>query len=233
MKASLFSLADMIRHYRLNNNLTQHDVAIKTNMTTGAISKIENGKTKPEFQNMRAIASVLNIPYNKYIKIYIDLEKNLDTICDIFNECITLHDDTSNLIPKIVTKYLELSSDTYDAVEQIYNAATSMNIQISSATKLSIYKTIIDYSRSHGIMLFLARALYQEYLIERNDSSKLKETYQAGRYILNYMEKLSSEECISLIYALAVHAYALQKYEDVIHLCKLIINNEYATDNSD
>ncbi|WP_028596333.1 helix-turn-helix domain-containing protein [Paenibacillus assamensis] len=233
MKVSLFSLADMIRHYRLKNNLTQHDVAIKTNMTTGAISKIENGKTKPEFQNMRAIASVLEIPYNKYIKIYIDLEKNSDTICDIFNECITLHDDTSTLIPKIVTKYLELSSDTYDAVEQIYNVATSMNIQIPSATKLSIYKTIIDYSRSHGIMLFLARALYQEYLIERNDSSKLKETYQAGRYILKYIEKLSPEEFISLIYALAVHAYALQKYEDVIHFCKLIINNEYAIDISD
>ncbi|TVX91834.1 helix-turn-helix domain-containing protein [Paenibacillus agilis] len=224
MNDSIFSLADMIRHHRLKLGLTLHDLAIETNLSKGAISKIENGRRKkPEYSTVKSIASVLKIPYNEYINIYIALEKNADTMFEIFKESLTIDDTRTNLVRKIMLTYLKLASDSYDAVEQIYNTA---ELAKNTTIKLSIYKTILDYSRSHGIMHFLARSLYQIYLVERNDFTKLRQTYESGEYVLKYVEFLPSKERLSLYYKLAVHAFTLQLHNETIKHCNVIVQED-------
>ncbi|MEC0121747.1 hypothetical protein P4H50_22690 [Paenibacillus apiarius] len=84
--------------------------------------------------------------------------------------------------------------------------------------QLSLYNLIVDYSRSHGIMPYIAKGLYQKYMIERNDFSRLNQTYQSGKYVLDYVNFLSHKERILLYYGLSVHAYSLMYYHDAIEL---------------
>ncbi|WP_028593277.1 helix-turn-helix domain-containing protein [Paenibacillus assamensis] len=229
MNDSIFSLADMIRHHRLKLGLTLHDLAIETKLSKGAISKIENGRRKkPEYSTIKSIASVLKIPYNEYINIYIDLEKNADTMFGIFKESITVHDNSTNLVRKIILTYLKLASDSYDAVEEIYNTA---ELAKNTSIKHAIYKTILDYSRSHGIMRFLTRSLYQMYLVERNDFTKLRQTYESGEYVLKYVEFLPPKERLTLYYKLAVHAFTLQLHNETIKHCNVIVQDDASHGN--
>ncbi|GAV10843.1 lipopolysaccharide assembly protein LapB [Paenibacillus sp. NAIST15-1] len=88
---------------------------------------------------------------------------------------------------------------------------------------MSLYNLIIDYSRSHGIMPYIAKGLYKQYLIERYDLSRLKETYYNGKYILNYADFLSQQERIELYYKLGIQAYNLKLYHEGIEHCKKLL----------
>ncbi|MBD8500516.1 hypothetical protein [Paenibacillus arenosi] len=72
-------------------------------------------------------------------------------------------------------------------------------------------------------MTYLARSLFQEYLIVRDDFSKLKDTYQAGRYVLKYKEQLPPAEYSKLLYSLAVHAHVIREYEDSVNYCRTLL----------
>lgn len=84
--------------------------------------------------------------------------------------------------------------------------------------KLSLYGLIIEYTRNHGIMPTFAKALYKKYMIERNDFTKLDESYQFGKKVLDYTNFLDSNDQIKLNYALSVHAYSLMDYCSAIEL---------------
>ncbi|WP_259391995.1 hypothetical protein [Paenibacillus thiaminolyticus] len=107
-----------------------------------------------------------------------------------------------------------------EAVSKLYRKIDSID---NDSIKLALYNLILDYSRSHGIMPYIAKSMYQRYLIERNDFSRLKETYQNGKYILHYADFLSSEERASLYYKLGIHAYTLSNHNECIAYCKEVL----------
>ncbi|TVX92548.1 helix-turn-helix domain-containing protein [Paenibacillus agilis] len=222
MNDFLFILADMMKQRRINLNLKQHEVAVMAQVTKSTISRIENSKHKPEYPAVKAIASVLNIPYNDFVRVYINLEKKADTVIEILQESITKGEESTDLFKDIINRYIGVAEDSYDAIEEVYNIA---NTTQNTSVKLSIHQILIGYSRSHGVMPFLARSLFQVYLIERNDFTKLHSTYQSGRYILKYIDVLNSEDQTLLYYKLAVHAHTLSLFNDCIELCSLILDN--------
>ncbi|MCR8844136.1 helix-turn-helix domain-containing protein [Paenibacillus sp. SC116] len=217
------SFADMVRHYRTQLKWTMDILSEKSKVNKGTISKIENRDVKrPEYKTIKSLATALQIPYAEYIKAYIPLERNSEVILNILQEAITIS-DSSFLISDIATKYLELPHlDSYDAIEQLYFLANEVK---DTSIQISLYKTIANYSRSHGVVFFLARSLLQMYYIERNDFTRLRETYQSGRYILNYTDIFNNRERLGFHYGLAVHAYTLRLYNDSVKLCELIIND--------
>ncbi len=72
------------------------------------------------------------------------------------------------------------------------------------------YQCITSSLTTHVPMdyAYIAKGLYQKYMIERNDFSKLNETYQSGKNVLDYVNILSDKERILLYYGLSVHAYS-------------------------
>ncbi|WP_259391961.1 hypothetical protein [Paenibacillus thiaminolyticus] len=102
----------------------------------------------------------------------------------------------------------------------------------SKEIKLALYQVIVDYSRDHGIMPFLARGMFQVYLIERDDFTRLRKVYDNGKHIVMYAQFLSLEDRIMLYYKLGIHAYNLFLYSQSIDLLLPIIeeaksDNEY------
>lgn len=218
------SLGELIQYHRLNKNISLSKLQEAVGLDKGSLSRIERGEVKrPDFHILLSIAAALDIPHHDIVELYIEIGHKSEVIFSIFqHELATLEHPL--LIRKIAAKFLESpSEDSYDLVEKLYRTIESIE---NSAIQLSLYHLIIDYSRSHGIMPYIAKGLYRKYMIERNDFSRLKETYQSGKNVLDYVNFLSDKEKIIAHYSLAVHAYNLLLYEDCIKLCSYVLEND-------
>ncbi|WII35000.1 helix-turn-helix domain-containing protein [Paenibacillus thiaminolyticus] len=217
-------LGELIQHYRQRKKLTLAKLQEAVGIDKGSLSRIENSEVKrPDFQSILSIAAVLDIPHNDVIEKYIEIGHKSEVVYTILqNELTTL--EYPSLIPKIAAKFLKApNEDSLYLVGKLYREIDAID---NDSIKLSLYELILDYSRSHGIMPYIAKSMYQRYLIERNDFSRLKETYYSGKYILHYIDFLPQDEQLELHYKLGVHAYNLRFYRESIDHCKKVLAEE-------
>ncbi|NKI22287.1 helix-turn-helix transcriptional regulator [Paenibacillus dendritiformis] len=215
------SLGELIKHYRQKKEMSLSKLQEAVGVDKGSLSRIENREVKrPDFQSILSIAAELDIPHNDIVEQYIEIGHKSEVIYTILqNELTTL--EHPSLVPKIAAKFLESpNEDSLFLVGKLYREIDSIE---NDSIKLSLYDLILDYSRSHGIMPYIAKSMYQRYLIERNDFNRLKETYHSGKYILHYAGFLPQEEQLELHYKLGVHAYHLRIYDESIEHCKKVL----------
>ncbi|WP_206106176.1 XRE family transcriptional regulator [Paenibacillus dendritiformis] len=226
--AQLLSIGEIIQCYRRNRGMTLTQLSELTGIHKGTISKIENGDVKrPEYKTIRPLADTLQIPLETLVELYITLDKRADTLLFVLRDVIQ-HSGTADLVTRVGRKLLESSSDDSHALaERLYDFAGHVE---NKEILFALYQLIVDYSRDHGIMPFLARGLLQVYLIERDDFSRLRDVYESGKHIVQYVDFLTSEDRITLYYKLAIHAYNLFLYRQSIDLC-LHILREADADN--
>ncbi|BFH16124.1 helix-turn-helix domain-containing protein [Paenibacillus melissococcoides] len=215
------TIGELIQDIRRALDMTLTQLSELSGVPRGTISRIENGEVKrPEFSSVHPLAMTLNIPFETLIDYYVEVEKRSDSLLHILQSTIQ-QESSIGLIRKVATKFLESpNEDSFDLTEKLYQSIDSID---DTSVKLSLYNLIIDYSRSHGIMPYIAKGMYQRYLIERNDFSKLKETYYSGKYVLHYIDFLSQQDRIELYYKLGIHAYNLRLYTECIYHCKMIL----------
>lgn len=152
---------------------------------------------------------------------YIEIEHKPEVIYSILqNELETLKHPA--LIPEIAAKFLE-SSNGADGVKKLYRLIDSVD---DTSIQLSVYNLIIDYSRAHGFLPYIAKGLNRKYMIERNDFSKLKETYQLGKYVLDYAQFLNDKERIIFYYSIGVHAFSLMNYDESVFYMKHVVEHD-------
>lgn len=77
------SIAEKIKHLRVENNLTQEDFAHKIGISRSNLAQIETGKTNPTFEAIGAICNVFKLDANYLI----DTTKN---VIDIVNNNVIL-----------------------------------------------------------------------------------------------------------------------------------------------
>ncbi|MFD3274076.1 helix-turn-helix domain-containing protein [Paenibacillus dendritiformis] len=215
------SLGELIHYHRKKKEMTLSKLQEAVGIDKGSLSRIENSEVKrPDFQSILSIAAVLDIPHNDIVEKYIEIGHKSEVVYTILqNELTTL--EHPSLIPKIAAKFLESpNEDSLYLVGKLYRDTDPID---NDSIKLSLYDLILDYSRSHGIMPYIAKSMYQRYLIERNDFSRLKETYYSGKYILHYIDFLPEDEQLELHYKLGVHAYNLRFYNESIDHCKKVL----------
>ena len=220
MGSELRRVGELIHDHRKRAGFTLHQLSALSGVPKGTISKIERGETKhPELDTVLALSSPLSISYEDVVNHYVVMEKRKNILHHMLLEAVRVSD--MNIIAKVAARFLECDGvDSYDLVEELYNITGSVT---DVTIKLGLFELIAKYAREHGIQPFVAKALFQKYLIERNDFSKLDLTFQAGTYLLLYVNFLSEEEKVLLHFKLGFHAYALQLYEKCIHLCTYII----------
>ncbi|NBI31186.1 winged helix-turn-helix domain-containing protein [Chengkuizengella marina] len=144
------------------------------------------------------------------------IEDKADVLFAIFNE--VLQEESLPLITKVAMKILQTPvENSQELVEKFYERIVAIE---KPSIRLALYQVIIDYSREHGIMPYLAKGLLQTYLIEREDFTKLRSTYTSGKGVLSYDEFLTTEERGVMYYKLGVHAYYLSLFEEGLDLCK-------------
>lgn len=217
------TIGELIKDTRCTLDITLTQLSEMSGIPKGTISRIEKGDVKrPEFQTVHPLAVALNISLETLLDYYVEIEKRAEHLMGILQ--ISISDcNNINLIKKVAEKYLEANEDSIELTERLYR---STNFVEDIPIKLSLYCLIIDYSRSHGIMPYIAKGMYQKYLIERNDFSKLKETYYNGKYILHYVDFLPQDERTELYYKLGIHAYNLNLYHESIEHCKHVLHTE-------
>ncbi|MCM3342125.1 helix-turn-helix domain-containing protein [Paenibacillus sp. MER TA 81-3] len=217
------TIGELIHQYRRESGMTLSQLSDITGSHKGTISRIENGDVKrPEFETVHPLASALGIPFEDIVERYIEIDKRANSLQTILQTVI--QSGNIELINKVALKFLESpSEDSYSLVERLYTLADAIE---DKPIRLSLYMLLIHYSRNHGMMLFLAKGLYAAYLIERDDFTKLKATYDSGKHIIHYVNFLSQEERISLYYKLGVHAFNLRLFEDSIELCNKVLEED-------
>ncbi|WP_010503169.1 helix-turn-helix domain-containing protein [Paenibacillus elgii] len=218
------TIADFIFQLRKEKNLTYDDLEDLTGISKGVLHKIETGETKhPEFKTVKAISPVLLVPYKNVIECYIKVENRVDILFEILTE-VTTCEETVSLTPKVALRLLESpNKGTEVSLERLFNFTQAMK---DDSLKVTLFKVIIQYSRRHGVMVYLAKGLLQKYLIERLDFIRLEQTYQEGQEILYYTDFLSKEEKITLYFRMGLHAHNTKKYTDCINHCIEGINLE-------
>lgn len=220
----VMSLGELFKQTRRATGMTQTELSKRSGIQKGTVSKIENDEVKrPKFSTVQPLSAALNISLDTLIDYYVEIEKRPDSLLHILQFTIQ-HQSSKETICKVASKYLESANeDSYDLTNRLYTIINSIE---DSTIQLTLYNLIIEYSRSHGIMPYIAKGMYQSYLIERNDFSKLKVSYQNGRYVLQYVDFLSPKERVCLFYKLAIHAYTLSYHNECIEYCKEVLKNE-------
>ncbi|EJW17798.1 helix-turn-helix domain-containing protein [Paenibacillus alvei] len=210
--AVIKTIGELIQDTRRASNITLTQISELSGIPKGTISRIENGNVKrPQFSTVHPLAKALNIPLETLIDYYVEIERRSDSLLHILHTTIQ-HKSNNELIQKVATKFLEsCNEDSYDLIEKLYQNIDSIE---DNSIKLLLYNLIIEHSRSHGMMPYIAKGMYQRYLIERNDFSKLKETYYSGKYILHYADFLPQQERIELYYKLGIHSLNLRLYSE-------------------
>ncbi|NDI36449.1 winged helix-turn-helix domain-containing protein [Chengkuizengella sediminis] len=142
------------------------------------------------------------------------VEDRADLLFSIFNEL--QQEESLPIITKVTMKALQSPvEDSLTLVEKVYDRIATIE---KPSTKLALYQVIIDYSREHGIMPYLAKGLLQSYLIERDDFTKFRATYASGKGVLLFGDFLTDEERGLMFYKLGVHAYNLSIFEESVEM---------------
>lgn len=214
--AQIMSIGELIHHYRRNSGMTLAQLSESSGVSKGTISKIENEDVKrPEYTTFRPLVEALHIPLDAAVELYISFDTRADTLLQILQDVIQ-HSGSVELARKVGVKFLESSSyDSCSLVERLYDFTASVE---PKEIRFTLYQSIVDYSRDHGIMPFLAKGLLQVYLIERDDFSQLRIVYENYKYIVKYINFLNDENKITLYYKLAIHAFNLFLYRQSIEL---------------
>ncbi|RJG17891.1 helix-turn-helix transcriptional regulator [Paenibacillus thiaminolyticus] len=220
-------VGELIYEYRKKARYTLRQLSDLSGIPKGTISKIERGETKrPELATVLALTSPLSIPYADVVSHYLVMERRKSFLQPMLQEAIRTGD--IEVMVKIAARFLECDgADSYDLTAELYHMTESIT---DVTVRLGLFELITNYAREHGIQPYLAKALFQTYLIQRNDFSKLDLTFHTGTYLLNYINFFSEEDKALLHFKLGFHAYALQLYEKCIELC-IPVGKKYKSDH--
>ncbi|MBG9787282.1 helix-turn-helix domain-containing protein [Brevibacillus laterosporus] len=208
------TLGDLIKEKREEFGLSISELGRLTNINKSVISKLESGETKrPELKTIRSITEVLKLPYKDIVEQYAKIEKRVEVLLDLIIEAIEI--SQFQLIPHVAQKILESPyEETYKALERLYDLTAK--IKNNDEVKVLLYCVIIKYARQHGVPMYIAKGLFQQYIIEREDLKGLEKAFQIGEEILHYVGFLSDEEQTIFYYRMALHAHNIKKYEKCI-----------------
>ncbi|ATO48917.1 DNA-binding protein [Brevibacillus laterosporus] len=212
-----------MRQKREELGISLSEVSRVTGVSKGVISKIESGETKrPELRTLKPIADVLNIPYEEIIEGYIKVEHRFGILHDFLMEVAEI--SKPDLMEKVAVKFLESSKkDSVESLEDLFRITGTFR---KNDIMLTLYNIIIRYARAHGESQYIAKGLYQKYMIEREELKHLEESFKVGEEVLHYVDFLSQEEKFTLYYRMALHAHNIKKYDKCVELGKMGIQED-------
>ncbi|MCP3776453.1 helix-turn-helix transcriptional regulator [Paenibacillus sp. MZ04-78.2] len=212
------TIADFIFQLRKANNLTYAELEELTGVSRSVLNRIERGETKRlEFKNLKAVAIAFPAHYSEIMECYLEEESRINTLFEVLEE-VTTCEECFLLVPKVAVRILESHSvETEEALQRLFDFTQTVT---DNSLKVTLYTSIIKFSRERGVPHYVAKGLLQKYLIERNDLKQLEESFQVGQEILHYTSFLSREGKITVYFRMALHAYAIKKFEECIQLCE-------------
>ncbi|MGG0754315.1 helix-turn-helix domain-containing protein [Brevibacillus laterosporus] len=209
------TIGDIIKDFRLQKNISRLDIEQFTKINQSVLWKIENGKTKnPEYKTIKPVATHLNIPYHEILESFKD-ENRIYVLKDLLKDAIELNDKDAVLtVSQLVLKSGQVSIE--NRLDFLLGQASEVK---TMDIALDLYDLLLKEARVNELNRLVAKIELERYLVERNDFSQLRETYNRGCKILDYITFLDLNEQIIFYYKIGVHAYNLSLFEDCIKHC--------------
>ncbi|QOS99941.1 helix-turn-helix transcriptional regulator [Brevibacterium sp. JNUCC-42] len=219
------TLGELIKEKRIEMGISLSELGRMTGISKGVLSKIENDETKrPELRTIKPLVDTLKLPYENIVELYVEIGQRFDVLCELIVEAIELRN--TKLVSAIVLKLLESPhEDTHKSLDRLYNLANSI---VNTEMKIAIFTPVITYARERGIPLYIAKGLYQKYLIEREDLKRLEESFRMGEEIVHYINFLTNEERLTFYYRMSLHAHNTKKYKECIQLGERGIEEDHS-----
>ena len=88
MTVNYVTIGKLIRQYRINNNITQEELAFRIGSSAAYISYLENGKKKPSLHKLLQISEALNVTVNDFVygTSYYSAPKGYDELRTLFSQ---------------------------------------------------------------------------------------------------------------------------------------------------
>ncbi|HBZ79860.1 MULTISPECIES: helix-turn-helix domain-containing protein [Brevibacillus] len=217
------NLGDLVYELRKKNGLTLEELSELSGVNKSVLTMIEEGVTqRPSYGTVKKIAQVPGFPYSSLIGCFIETVKSGDTLRFILEDVVKKNYES--LVSTVAYKFLDSPrTDTFLSLDYLLQFTRNLD---NSRIKMVLFDTIISYTRIRGIPFYLAKALFERYLAERDDFTRLRETYHRGSELIHYSEHLSTVEYITFFYRIGIHAYALREYDKCIYLCKKALDKD-------
>ena len=154
-------VGNLIKKLRLDNNLTQKELADKLNVTFQAVSKWENGKSVPDIAQLHEISKLFNIDISEILDGELKEKKKKKTgliiagiiIIIAVTTCILLINKNNNFAFKKITTndsgYNITGSLAYDSKGKIYIYITDIESKSNDDTKYKDLKVSL-YENYNG-----------------------------------------------------------------------------------
>ncbi len=99
-------LGEKIYNLRKKKGLSQEDLALEIGVSRQTISKWESNTVQPNFENIKALCTVLEVPINSLIETELNIEVAADYANDNSseaNEIKTIEKPNKNILPILIT----------------------------------------------------------------------------------------------------------------------------------
>lgn len=216
-------LGELIQCYRNRESMTQQGFAKEAGVDHESAIAIEKGETPLDHAVLQSVITVLHIPVEEIVaalsteevssELWLALlvaylpSKDRQILIDILIHLLACHDmGNEDLIYKL-----------YHTVQQVAD-----NIEL----RLELLDYIISYVKTRDMQSIVTRGLYYRYLVERDDFSRMEETFQSGQAVLHYVELLPRDDRVVFYYKLGVHAFHIDRFYESIELAKLGIDED-------
>ncbi len=146
-------LAENIKRYRKQMELTQEGLAEAFGVTVGAVSKWENGNNVPDVLTMMELANFFNISVDELLGFDIS-SKNVDDMCDSIEKLYDDHDFVGAMreANEAMTRYPHNFKILYTCATLYYFKATEGDDPKADAeTSIRIYKQALSYISQNTI----------------------------------------------------------------------------------
>lgn len=210
-------LGELIRCYRNRENMTQQDFAKEASIDHESVIAIENGEVPFEYAVLKSILAVLHIPMEEIVAHLVTEEASSELWLSLLEASLPSQD--RRLCVDIVVHVLACcNEDCEDLLLRLYQMIQKWAGSIEM--RLELLDNVISYARSRDLQSLVAKGLFYRYLVERDDFSKMEETFKSVQDVLPYVKLLPRDDRVIFYYKLGVHAYNLRWFKDAITYCK-------------
>lgn len=224
VKSTIQNLGVLIRRYRHELNMTQQDLAKISGVHRKLISILEYGGTPRDYASLGSIFTALNIPAHEVVTALATTKIHSDIWLGLLQQLVSAEGDIS-LARDVMVLVLACKDESTEArLGKLMSVVQQGSVSIEH--RLALMDYAIAQAQMRGMDTYVAKGKYYRYLVERDNFSKMAETYLSGKKVLPYAEFLSCDERIILYYKLGVHAYTLHFYKESIEFSKLLLDSD-------
>lgn len=116
------NIGEILKTARLNGNMLLKDVSKLSNLSSGYISRIENGSSRPSLESLKSLCNIYSLNINDYIDNTEDNEFNSFDIKDfLLNNDLTYKDKNIPIKTKLnILRFIEFIENSNEKTVDVY-----------------------------------------------------------------------------------------------------------------